>query len=57
MVERYRTAADWFEEGACIEARGSATIELLDEPRLYWRCECHGERSSQLFPTYEEVTR
>lgn len=51
----FTIAFDWLEEGACIEARGSATVDLLDEPRLSWRWECCGERSAPLF-RYEKVT-
>lgn len=46
---------DWFEEGACVEARGSATVDLLDEPMLNWRCDCCGEGCARLFRTCEEV--
>ncbi|PWB94629.1 hypothetical protein [Methylosinus sporium] len=47
---------DWLEEGACIEVRSSVTVDLRDEPRLYWRCDCHGERSAPLVPIIcEEV--
>jgi hypothetical protein len=39
---------DWFEEGACIEARPSAETGDRDEPMLYWFCECHGDGQARL---------
>ena len=39
---------DWFEEGACVEAKRNVNVELGDEPRLHWYCDCCGGGSAPL---------
>lgn len=39
---------DWFEEGACIEAARSVSVEIGPEPMLHWECACCGAFSEPL---------
>jgi len=39
---------DWFEEGACIEARPVAEVSDRRYPWLSWSCDCHGHRQAKL---------
>jgi len=51
-------AFDWFAEDACIESQEAVTFDILDEPMLYWRCDCHGDGSARLYPICEaRITR
>ena len=40
---------DWFEEGACIEARPTVDMSDANEPWLIWECECCGQGQSRLY--------
>jgi hypothetical protein len=39
---------DWFEEGACIEARPVAEVNSRDDPHLFWSCDCCGAGQAPL---------
>ena len=39
---------DWFEEGACPEARPVADVSDRAEPILIWSCECCGAGHARL---------
>lgn len=42
---------DWFEEGACYEARLSPVPDLAEgDERLTWSCDCCGTGSARLRP-------